>query len=255
MITNIIEKVKNTPRSLEYKQPAELPAEKTVKVISTYGKDDILCDITKSIAPMLVENKIMDRFQYIKKTASSLKSTLSNSKQIALRNRHGHSVACGRGGCKNCKLMTGNNFIRAGNGQKIYTAPGNCLSRNIVYAATCLLCTKNYTGRSTQQHACRNNGHRAKYIRYCKQVANGIQMNVSDLDDEYALGIHLHDTHGIKDSEGFDNHYRFTILESCNPRDLSRKEHIWMQKLRTLYPHGLNLNSPFGLPLLTDHTA
>ena len=130
-----------------------------MKVISTYGKDDVLCDITKSIAPMLVENKIMDRFQYIKKTASSLKSTLSNSKQIALRNRHGYSEACGRGGgCKNCKLMTGNNFIRARNGKKVNTAPGNCLSRNIVYAATCLLCNKNYTGRSIQQHARRNNG-------------------------------------------------------------------------------------------------
>ena len=148
--------------------------------------------------------------------------------------------------------MSGNDFILTHSGKKISTAPGNCLSRNIVYAATCLLCKKNYTGRSTQQHACRNNGHRAKYIRYCKQVASGVEMNISDLDDEYALGIHLHDTHGIKDANGFDNHFQFTILENCNPRDLSRKEHIWMQKLRTLYPHGMNLSSPFGLPLLTD---
>ena len=196
----------------------------------------------------------MDKFQFIKKTAPSLKSSLSNSKQIALRNRHGTSVACGRE-CKNCNLMSGNDHIRTSNGRKINTASGNCLSRNIVYAATCLLCSKNYTGRSTQQHASRNNGHRAKYIRYGKQVANGVQINVSDLDDEYSLGIHLHDVHGIKDAEGFDNHFRFTILENCNPRDLSRKEHLWIQKLRTIYPHGLNLNSPFGLPLLTDQSS
>ena len=196
---------------------------------------------------------MIDKFQYIKKTASSLKGQLSNSKHITLQSRYGRSEACGRRGCKNCGLMSGEDFIHGPNGRKIYTAPGNCLSRNINYAATCLLCKKNYVGRSTQQQACRNNGHRAKYIRYGKQIANGVQMNISDLDEEYALGIHLHDVHGIKDADGFDNHFRFTILENCNPRDLGKKEHIWMQKLRTLYPHGLNLNSPFGLPLLTDH--
>ena len=195
---------------------------------------------------------IIDGFQYIKKCASSLKGMLSNSKHIALRNRHGYSVACGRNGCKNCKLMSGNNFIRASNGKKFDTAPGNCLSKNILYAATCLLCSENYVGRTTQQHACRNNGHRAKYIRYGKQKAAGVVMNVSDLDDEYSLGIHLHDVHGINDDNGFDNHFVFTILENCNPRDLNKKEHLWIQKLRTVYPHGLNLNSPFGLPLLID---
>ena len=149
-------------------------------------------------------------------------------------------------------MMSGNNCIRGSNGRKFYTAPGNCLSRNILYAATCQLCYKNYTGRSTQQHSSRNNGHRAKYIRYVKQVANGVAMNIGDLDDEYSLGIHLHDVHGITDADGFDNNFRFTILENCNPRDIEKKEHIWIQKLRSLYPHGLNLNSPFGLPLLTD---
>ena len=201
---------------------------------------------------MLVENKAITKFQFIKKTASSLKGVLSNSKQIALRNRNGQSVACGRSGCKNCTLMSGSNFIMAGNGRKISTAPGNCLSRNIIYGATCQLCNKNYVGRTTQQHASRNNGHRAKFIRYCKQMASGVQINISDLDDEYSLGIHLHDVHQIKDAEGFDNHFKFTILENCNPRDLGKKEHIWIQKLKTLIPRGLNLKSPFGLPLLTE---
>ena len=97
-----------------------------------------------------------------------------------------------------------------------------------------------------------NNGHRAKYIKYGKQLANGVEVNLSDLDDEYSLGIHLHDVHNITDADGFDKYYRFTILESCNPRDLSKKEHLWIQKLRTLFPHGLNQKSPFGLPLLTN---
>ena len=99
-------------------------------------------------------------------------------------------------------------------------------------------------------HVIPDNGHRAKYIKYGKQRAKGVVMNVSDLDDDYTLGIHLHDVHNIDDPEGFDKYFRFTILENCNPRDLPKKEHLWIQKMRSVYPHGLNLNSPFGLPLL-----
>ena len=165
-------------------------------MISTYGRDDLLCNITKSITPMLVENKVIDKFQYIKKTASSLKSVLSNSKQIALRNKHGHSVPCGKGyGCKNCRLMSGKDYIRGSNGRKFNSAPGDCKSRNIIYAATCQLCFKNYSGKTTQQHGSRNNGHRAKYIRYCKQVANGVVMNLNDLDDEYTHWAYTFTTH------------------------------------------------------------
>ena len=75
-------------------------------------------------------------------------------------------------------------------------------------------------------------------------------MNISDLDDEYTLRIHLHDVHHITDPNAFDNYFRFTILENCNPRDLPKKEHLWIQKMKSIYPRGLNLNSPFVLPLL-----
>ena len=149
--------------------------------------------------------------------------------------------------------MTGKDHIISSAGKKFRTASGDCMSRNIIYAGTCLLCLKNYTGKTTQHHANRNNGHRAKYIRYGKQLASGVVMNLNNLDDEYSLGIHLHDVHNISDADGFDKYYRFTILEHCNPRDIGKKEHIWIQKLRTLYPHGLNRNSPFGLPLLTNY--
>ena len=220
-----------------------------MRVVSTYGRDRELCDVTKSITPILIQNNIISRFQYIKKTSSSLKGLLSNSKVIALRNKHGESTPCNRN-CKNCNLMSNRDYIRNSNGKRILTAPGNCLSRNTIYAGTCTICWLNYVGRSTQQTVSRNNGHRAKYIKYCKQRARGVTMNVSDLDDEYTLGIHLHDTHNITDPKAFDNHFIFTILENCNPRDLPVKEHLWIHKMRSLYPHGLNLNSPFGLPLL-----
>ena len=152
--------------------------------------------------------------------------------------------------CKNCNLMSGLSYITNFKGKKFQTAPGNCLSKNIIYAATCLLCTKNYTGKSTQICSSRNNGHRAKYIKYNKQVENNNHLTMKNLDDEYSLGIHLHNEHNITAKDGFDKYYKFTILENCRPRDLGVKEHLWIQKLRCLHPHGLNLVSPFGFPLL-----
>ena len=221
-------------------------------MVSTYGRDDKLVQIVKYLSPMLVENKIISKIQLVKKTGPSLRGILSNSKKTALKNMYGTSVPCNRGnGCKNCLLMSSNNFIISSSGKKFYSAPGNCMSKNIVYAASCQICHKNYVGRTTQHLSSRNNGHRAKFVKYGKQIAKGVRVQVEDLDDEYSLGIHLHDQHNIKDGLGFDGNYRFTILENCSPRDLPKKEHLWIQKLRSLYPFGLNMNSPLGLPLLS----
>ena len=178
---------------------------------------------------------------------------LSNSKQISLNNRFGISTTCNRSGCKNCKLMSNSTRIDTKQGSKFMTAQGDCTSKNIIYAAVCQICSDIYVGRSTQMLASRNNGHRAKFIRYSKMISDGTTLDPSELDDEYTLGIHLHTTHKLTDKHGFDNFYKFTILEVCNPRDIARKEHLWIHKLRTLHPQGLNLCSTFGLPLLFHH--
>ena len=73
--------------------------------------------------------------------------------------------------------------------------------------------------------------------------------NVDDLDS-YALGIHLYKDHGLIDITSFDRCYDFYVLEHCTPRSLDLKEHLWIQKCKTLTPKGLNLSSPFGIPLL-----
>ena len=163
MITNIFEKVKNTPRNLTNGQqklqtplnvppkpiPTVQPEKREVRVISTFGRYEKISEIVDSINPMLLENKIITKIHFVKKTGPSLKGMLSNSKRIALKNKFGFSMPCNRGnGCKNCPLMSMNNSIIISNGKKLYTAPGNCLSKNIVYAAICQICHKNYVGRT-----------------------------------------------------------------------------------------------------------
>ena len=250
MVNNILSKVETLPRILEKSVQDDSSNGKVVNVISTYGRDSLLCKMSDSISKILVSNKLVSKFTYTKKTASSLRHKLCNSKYVSLNKRFGPSLPCNRPRCKNCKRMSQLDFIKDANGKRHQTKSGNCTSNNIIYAATCVICGKNYTGKSTQMSACRNSGHRAKFLKYVSHMQKGGDHTKYTLDDEYSLGIHLYNEHGIMDSDGFDKTYKFTILEECSPRNLDTREHYWIHILRSILPYGLNLISPFGLPLL-----
>ena len=84
-----------------------------------------------------------------------------------------------------------------------------------------------------------------------KVIEKGISnINLSDISDSYALGLHLYKDHGINIPQSFDNYYSFSVLEHCTPRMIDLKEHFWIQKCKSMYPRGLNLSSPFGIPML-----
>lgn len=46
---------------------------------------------------MLIENKIISKPKFVKKTGPSLTGILYNSQRIALRNKFGYNVPCNRG--------------------------------------------------------------------------------------------------------------------------------------------------------------
>ena len=82
-------------------------------------------------------------------------------------------------------------------------------------------------------------------------LKNNGQIHESDVDkDEYVPGMHLYNNHNMRDFRDFNENYEMTLLEKCSPSMLDVKEHLWIQKLRTLNPLGLNSVDPFGLPLL-----
>ena len=68
--------------------------------------------------------------------------------------------------------------------------------------------------------------------------------------DRYSLAIHLYHEHGITSIHGLDDHYMFTILDKCTPKSIDFKEHMWIQRMKSLTPFGLNLNSTLGFPLI-----
>ena len=95
----------------------------------------------------------------------------------------------------------------------------------------------------------RINGHRDSLVKYVKN--QNIINSITNLEekDMYSLAIHLHKENNVLVRTELDN-YEITILEKCTPSNLDTKEHLWIQKLKTLPPFGLNMYSPLGFPLL-----
>ena len=133
------------------------------------------------------------------------------------------------------------------NGQEVVFPNGNCKSRIVIYLAQCNLCDdKWYIGRTVQPLHKRVNGHRQSFATVVNKGLNYV--NSLDNDDSFRLGIHLLTEHGI--TSGFNDAFTFHVLEHVSPLQMEKCEHLWLHRLNTLFPYGLNRSNPFGLPVL-----
>ena len=133
------------------------------------------------------------------------------------------------------------------NGEEVLLPNGNCKSKNIIYLAQCNLCeSKCYIGRTVQALHNRVNGHRQSFATVVKKGLNYV--NSPDNDDTFCLGIHLFKEHGI--TSGFNDKFTFHVLEHVSPLQMEKCEHLWIHRLNTLFPYGMNRSNPFGLPVL-----
>ena len=241
MLKNILDKVKKSERSLKTKEKCEDDDDDAVMVISTFGRDRNLVETTKKIEKHSENLK----FKYVKKTGPSFRNTLVQSKKSSLGKPHGRTMPCNITPCKACKMVTKRDFVEDINGKKYKTAQGKCNSSNVIYHAQCKHCIKAYVGKTTQYLNGRISGHRGKFYE-CMRNDDDIELE----NDDHLLGLHLFHKHNLDYKDAFNDSYVFTILESCNPRDLDLKEHKWIQKLKCVAPYGLNSHDPFGLPLV-----
>ena len=242
MLDSILDKVKKSQRSLDKKVKDTDQTDNTIRVISTYGRDNGLVRILQRADKM--NDKV--NFTYVKKTAPSLQQILVNPKHVALGSTRGKTTRCARGKrCLVCKLMSGKDKIRGRQRKSYLTAKGDCTSKNLVYHAKCKHCEKVYVGKTTQVLSNRINGHRNKFQECRKKRGKKFKLN-----DEHLLGMHVLYQHGLESHDAFDKSYVFTILDECSPKDLDKKEHEWIQKLKCVTPYGLNAQDPFGIPIV-----
>lgn len=69
------------------------------------------------------------------------------------------------------------------------------------------------------------------------------------ITDIYALGVCLVNNYGCFERSDFNKIYRVVTLETASPKNIEVKEHKWIHRTESLRPLGINIASPFSLPL------
>ena len=104
----------------------------------------------------------------------------------------------------------------------------NCKSKLLIYLMECVICKKQYIGKSETSFNIRLNNHR------------------SDVSDTKAIPACRHFTNAGHD---FNEHAKFILIECINKTDkdketvqsiLKKRENFWIKKLKTLKPNGFN---------------
>jgi len=146
--------------------------------------------------------------------------------------------------CKSCKLMSGSPTITSRVDKKTHKVPGgDCSTKGVIYAAECF-CKFQYVGQTVTPLRTRINGHRAWMSKKKKDDEgdpDGFRRK-----DEGALAEHLKKDHELSTPDEFDRSYKFHILET-NPKSFDKAEQLWVNRLITMDPLGLNLDRPCGV--------
>ena len=258
MVKRIGDKVLGIPRNLNVlirKDTSPLPPTDNVRIVSTFGTDDLLVNCVKQAIPHL-QNTVSFKtknvsFKFVKKTAPSVGSKLSVSRKMSLDIGLGGTSKCTSSPsslCQCCDVVPSTPKSKVTvNGKRINLPNGNCKSKNIIYLAECNLYIDNcYVGRTVQPLHKRVCGHRQGFANVVKKGIDYV--SALDTDDTYSLGIHLYNEHGL--TSEFNKHYTFHVLEHVSPLQMEKIEHLWIHKLNTLFPNGINRSNPFSLPLL-----
>ena len=260
LVQRISNRVLNTKRDLSVliksdvnNDSSTMSPTNNVRIVSTFGTDKDLVECVKESIPYLQEtNSFKNKnvsFKFVKKTAPSVGSKLTVLKKMSLGvGLGGTSKCCSSAICQCCNVISDIPKSKLTvNGEEVLLPNGNCKSKNIIYLAQCNLCTDNcYVGRTVQPLHKRVNGHRQGFSVV---VDKGLDfVNSIDDEDTYSLGVHLHNVHGL--TSDFNRYFTFHVLEHVSPTKMEKSEHLWIHKLNTLYPHGINRLNPFSLPVL-----
>ena len=139
---------------------------------------------------------------------------------------------CRRGqDCKYCRILLKTGQIACERTHRTYNTIRNCSckSNNLIYCIVCTKCAKKYVGHTKRTLA----------ERMCEHFRNVTQNNTN-----HSVGRHFNSTghNGL-------NHIRIYILQFCNGnpdnegslRHRLHMERVWINRLRTSAPHGLNV--------------
>ena len=119
----------------------------------------------------------------------------------------------------------GTRFTSATTGERFYAkATANCKSKNVIYLIECNKCGKQYVGETENALHLRMNGHRSDYNRKLPDKPVAVHFNsVGHTFNDLSILV-------IEQMWRDDSAHRKT------------RESYWIHTLRSLTPHGLNLD-------------
>ena len=98
-------------------------------------------------------------------------------------------------------------------------------------------------GKTVSQLRSRINGYRALYYRVKKEPVIRQFHIIRTITIYPSRTIYIQE-HNCTHQNDFDNFYRFTIVQHCNPSDLDVAEHRWIHRLNTLETMGNKCRQP-----------
>ena len=159
---------------------------------------------------------------------------VNNKKVLKKKQKVGKCEPCNsRGGNLCCKQIRTTTSFKSAQNNRIFNILHNvnCKSTNVIYLMECTLCLKSqYIGKAEWTLNRRINSHRNDVWR----------VDGPPCDKHFQLPNH-----------NFTKHAKFTIIEKLekpsssktyNRKLLEHKEDLWMQRLETIIPKGLNVS-------------
>ena len=226
-VTRILNKIASKPRVLSYNKRNQ-ENKNIVPWIITYRPGakqtrEFVLQGSKILDKSPIWRDLGARVMICTRRASNLRDLLYKRKAISL-SILGDTIPCGVKRCLSSILINPINTVNStttGNAFRI-NCKSSCTSRCLVYMAECIFCKKQYVGNTTQK------------LRDC--------ITGNRNSKESALKIHL-DSH----NSTFNQTFKFVVLSHSSPEKLNELESIWISKLRTSEPDGLNRVDPCAL--------
>ena len=221
-----IQRVNSIDRQVLLKKRSKIQEDSVTLVLTLHPALYITFNILKS-AHQIIEN------------SPPLKPILQKPPRIAVRNRktlrdklvrsklwpdyeeERGVFICGRGNCDIwMNLMNLGKYIK-----KIHF---HCNSESVEYLLTCKICRKQYVGSTVAKFRPHFNQYNSYIELYRKGKRNFKQ-------EKFIQHFYSKNYNGTDQ----DSHVKI-IVDICDPNVQEKRENVWMNKVRTLYPEGLN---------------
>ena len=133
---------------------------------------------------------------------------------------------CNQSACRHCPVLDRTGWIKSHSTSRKYRTQTriSCTSSNLIYLIQCQLCNKQYVGQTRNKILSRLNQHYST-IRTAQETPVSRHFRSQQCKEPYPVRIYI-----------------LSLIKADDAQDLRNKwERIWMARLNTYVPYGMNI--------------